>query len=72
MIGNAFQRVTASKAKLIDKRAINIIYGINATVNPKIETLTKGDKKYNDPAIGQKGTLFTIGRLYLFEGELSL
>lgn len=60
MIGNAFQRVTASKAKLIDKRAINIIYGINATVNPKIETLTKGDKKYNDPAIGQKGTLFTI------------
>ena len=25
MIGNAFQRVTASKAKLIDNRAINIM-----------------------------------------------
>jgi hypothetical protein len=29
-------------------------------VNPKVESLTKGDKQYNDPAWGVKGTLFTV------------
>lgn len=32
---------------------------INKLVNPKIETLSRGDKKYNDPADGEKGKLFS-------------
>ena len=29
-------------------------------VNPKVESLTRGDKQYNDPARGVSGTLFTV------------
>ena len=35
-----------------------IIKSINACYNPKLETLTKGDKAYNDPAPGCKGSLY--------------
>lgn len=28
--------------------------------NPKIESLTKGDKTHNDPANGIKGTIFSV------------
>lgn len=31
---------------------------LNNCINPKIETLTKGDKKYANPAIGTTGTLY--------------
>jgi hypothetical protein len=39
---------------------IGVINKINNSVNPKAESLTKGDKQYNDPAWGIKGALFTV------------
>lgn len=39
---------------------VSIINAINMITNPKIETLTKGDKKYNDPAPKKKGILLDI------------
>ncbi|MDD3020570.1 MAG: AAA family ATPase [Alphaproteobacteria bacterium] len=60
IISNSFQCVVASSAGLTDKNCFGVIKGINASLNPKIEALTKGDKKYNEPANGIKGTLFTV------------
>lgn len=39
---------------------MKVINNISAQVNAKIELLTKGDKKYNDPAPGQRGELFKV------------
>lgn len=39
---------------------VSIINAINMITNPKIETLTKGDKKYNDPAPNTKGSLLDV------------
>ena len=60
MASNSFQRVKSSDSRVNDKKSIEIVYGINSSVNPKIETLTRGDKEYNDPANGVKGTLFSV------------
>lgn len=38
--------------------AIKTLKSLNASVNPKIETLTRGDKRYANPAIGTSGTLY--------------
>lgn len=43
-----------------DSSCLAIINKINDSINPKIESLTKGDKVYNDPAIGHAGTLFSV------------
>lgn len=42
----------------IKNKTMTIIRALNNSTNPKIETLTKGDKKYVDPAIGTTGTLY--------------
>lgn len=36
------------------------LYAVNAITNPKVESLTRGDQKYNDPAHGVSGILFTV------------
>ncbi|MEO9274334.1 AAA family ATPase [Marinomonas sp. 5E14-1] len=59
IIGNSYQKIKQTNPD-VDTKLFNIIKKINQTVNPKIETLTKGDKKYNDPAVGVKGTLYTV------------
>ncbi len=58
LVSNSFQAVTKTDVKVIEKKSIDIIKSINACHNPKIETLTKGDKIYNDPALGYKGNLY--------------
>lgn len=60
IISNSFQAVVCSKANLTDKKCMGIIRAVNASYNPKIETLTRGDKQYNDPAKGRTGSLFTV------------
>ena len=60
MISNAFQEIKGVSPLLSNKRTMQIIRGINPSLNPKIETLTKGDKQHQDPAKGIKGTLFTV------------
>lgn len=60
MISNAFQEVKSGSGTLKDKKCIPTLRGINSLLNPKIESLVKGDKKYQDPAHGVKGTLFSV------------
>ncbi|MDD3469836.1 MAG: AAA family ATPase [Thermoguttaceae bacterium] len=59
MISNAFRAVTKPDERL-NTDCLRIIKGINSLVNPKIESLEKGDKKYFDPANGVKGSLFSV------------
>lgn len=60
IVSNAFQAVTKNCEWLKDPSCLDVIKQINSLTNPKIEALTKGDKTYNDPANGAKGTLFSV------------
>lgn len=55
LISNAFQ---APKQK--QNPEYKIIKDLNDSLNPKIETITKGDKKYNDPAKDIPGRILQI------------
>jgi len=59
MVSNAFKAVSKKQPRLIKADSIDVIKKVNNIVNPKIESLTKGDNKYNDPAPNVKGTLYT-------------
>jgi len=59
IISNSFQAVNKSCAWIKEKSCLDIINGINDITNSKIESLTKGDKQYNDPAKGCVGPLFS-------------
>lgn len=58
IVSNSFKKVTKNNTRLNNKDALNTVNQINKLINPKIETLTKGDKEYNDPAPNVKGTLY--------------
>lgn len=60
LFSNSFQAVTRSCSWLTDARCLQIINAVNAITNPKVESLTRGDQKYNDPAHGVSGILFTV------------
>lgn len=59
MVSNAFQEVKTTSIWLKNKDVIKNIKGVNNGINLKIESLTRGDEKYNDPAQGERGPLFT-------------
>lgn len=58
IISNSFQSVVKTDPFVKDSNALDVINRMNKLANPKIETLTRGDKDYNDPAIGTKGALY--------------
>ena len=60
MISNSCKAVTKTSDWVKDKDCLHIINSVNDVINPKVETLTRGDKKYNDPAHGVSGVLFTV------------
>lgn len=61
LISNSFQSVNSKKCPwIINPSCLQIINAINAVVNSKVESLTRGDKQYNDPARGVSGTLFSV------------
>lgn len=60
IISNSFQAVKQKSDTVSDASCIRIISRVNSLVNPKIEALTRGDKKYRDPANGHKGTLYSV------------
>lgn len=62
LCSNAFQ--APKKDYIANDKVITTINTINMLTNPKIETLTKGDKKYNNPAPNFDGPLFNI--YYIF------
>ena len=55
LISNSHQKVSNSSKNPV----LPTIQKINKIFNPKIEALARGDKKYNDPAPGVAGTLYT-------------
>jgi len=60
IISNSFQAVTKSCDWVQDSGCLEVISKVNSISNPKIESLAKGDKQYNDPAYGYQGTLFNV------------
>lgn len=68
-VSNSFQTVASTVPWLNDKKSISIIKKLNKLCNPKIETLTRGDREFNDPSQGVSGTLFTTN--YINDETLS-
>ena len=61
LLGNSLQAPIKSKCDWItDEKCLPIIKAVNNVTNPKVESLTRGDKTYNDPARGVKGSLFSV------------
>ena len=60
LISNSFQAVNSKCPWVHDPKCLPIISAINAVMNPKVESLTRGDKQYNDPARGTSGALFNV------------
>lgn len=60
LIGNSLQAPTKKCDKIINEKCLPIIKAVNSVTNPKVESLTRGDTKYNDPAYGLKGHLFSV------------
>lgn len=54
IISNSFKKPVKAHDPSYD-----VIDKLNKLTNPKIESLTRSEKKYNDPAKNVKGTLFT-------------
>ena len=51
---------TRSCSWITDDKCLPIIRAVNDVTNPKVESLTRGDQIYNDPAHGIKGPLFSV------------
>ena len=60
IISNSFQAVKSTKCGDAVKKCIEIIKAINEQYNPKLESLTRGDKKYQDPAPGHTGAYYDV------------
>lgn len=58
IISNTYQTITTPQTYLNDQNCLKIINKINLVTNPKIETLNRGDTRFNDPAPNHTGTLF--------------
>ena len=59
--------VSNSFKEPVKVESMKAIRALNNSINPKIETLTKGDKKYVDPAYGTKGVLY---KAEYFDGSI--
>ncbi|MGS5021836.1 AAA family ATPase [Paenibacillus sp. JJ1683] len=57
LLSNSYQEI---KGEHNLKDCINIINNINNLMNPKIESLSRGDKEYNDPTNNTKGTILEV------------
>lgn len=60
IISNSFQAVKGTRCSDTVKKCIEIIKVINEQYNPKLESLTRGDKKYQDPAPGHTGAYYDV------------
>ena len=60
LIGNSLQAPTAKCEWIKDTKCLKTINTVNSVTNPKVESLTRGDQAYNDPAHGVKGHLFSV------------
>lgn len=58
IVSNSYQTFNNNSNFFTDKKCMKIIKGINQMINPKIETLNRGDKIYNDPAPEHSGIYY--------------
>ena len=58
LVSNAFQEVKTTAPWLKNKEVLRNIKSVNNGINLKIESLTRGDEKYNNPAKDVKGCLY--------------
>lgn len=57
LLSNSYQELKGSHNL---KDCIDVINKINNRMNPKIESLSRGDKEYNDPTNNAKGTILEV------------
>ncbi len=61
LVSNSFQEPTKSQDLSNEQKGcLDQIKNINHIFNPKIEKLTKGDKRYNNPAKDVTGSLYSV------------
>lgn len=60
IISNSFQAVQRTTPWLTNKNFPKFFSSVNQQVNPKVNNLARGDKVYNDPALGHKGSFFGV------------
>ncbi|MBE5760853.1 MAG: ATP-binding protein [Clostridiales bacterium] len=60
LLGNSLQAPTKTCSWITDEKCLPIVKAVNNVTNPKVESLTRGDQTYNDPAHGVKGPLFSV------------
>lgn len=60
LLGNSLQAPTKTCSWITDEKCLPVIKAVNNVMNPKVESLTRGDQTYNDPAHGVKGPLFSV------------
>jgi len=60
IIGNSFQAVPNNSSLVSDSKCLKYLKAVNSQLNPKIESMVKGDRKYTNPGADVKGTLFSI------------
>lgn len=61
LISNSYQKVTKRFDWIKDDvSCLSVINMVNDAMNLKIESLTRGDKEYNNPANGKLGDLFMV------------
>ena len=61
IVSNSFKQVPSNWEGIspgMDSR--RVLHTLNSQLNTKIESLAKGDRTYNDPARGLRGTLYTV------------
>ena len=60
IVSNSFQAVKKNDQRLSSEDGLTLVSTMNEVVNPKMESLTRGDKTYNDPGNGVKGPLYSV------------
>jgi len=58
LISNSFQVPNKKCSWIQNPACIDALNKMNGMINPKVETLTKGDIQYRDPAPGYEGALY--------------
>ena len=60
IISNSFQTVKSDSNDMGLKQCVGTIKAINDQFNPKLESLTRGDKEFQDPAPGHQGSYYSV------------
>lgn len=60
IVSNAFKAAKMASENYFNSSCVKVVKNNNIIVNPKIESLVRDAKNYNDPAKGKKGELFDV------------